>query len=113
MRVTGLGRFANKNGYRASVIIEVMPCAEASKITKSSLKSMNYPKVYTFKVPLHEEATKIKIFYREMADNLLKQYLRIEMLQMVIRNYHSILTRSTKEIQNQRYFHNSTKKSSM
>ena len=113
MRETGLTRFASKKGYRASVIIEVTPCAEASKTTKSSLKNMNYPEIHTFKVHLHVEATKIRIYCRETADNLLKQYLRIETLQIMTRNYHSILPRNTKEIQNQLYFHLLTKKSSL
>ena len=113
MRVTGLAKFASKKGYRASVIIEVTPCAEAFKITKSFLKSMNFPEIHTFKVHLHDEATKIKIYCREMAVNLLKQYLRIETLRIMTRNYHNILPHSTREIQNRQYFHPKTRKSSL
>ena len=113
MRETGLTIFASKKGFRASVIIEVTPCAEASKTTKSSIKNMNYPEIHTFKVHLHVEATNIKIFCRETAVNLLKQYLRIETLQVMTRNNHRILSHNTKEIQNQLYFHPKTKKSSL
>ena len=113
MKVTGQTKFAKGKCYRVDVIIKVTLCVEASKITKSSLRKLNYPKEYTFKAPLHEEATKIKMFCKEMAVNLLKQYLRIEMWRKMTRKLSNILPLSTKEIQNQRYFHRSIKKSYM
>ena len=117
MKVTGQTKFAKGKCYRVDVIIKVTLCAEASKITKFSLRKLNYPKEYTFKAPLHEEATKIKMFCKEMAVNLLKQYLRIEMWRIMLlkmtRKLSNILPLITKEIQNQRYFHRSIKKSYM
>ena len=113
MKVTGQTKFAKGKCYRADVIIKVTLCVEASKITKSSLRKLNYPKAYTFKAPLHEEATKIKMFYKEMAVNLLKQYLRIEMWRTMTRKFSKILSLNTKEIQNQSHFHPSIKKSYM
>ena len=105
MNVTGRARFARIKCYRADVIIEVTPCVETFKITRFTLKNMNYPKAYTFKALFHEEVTMKEMFCRGTADHRSKQCQLIEMLLIMTRKYLNNSLRCTKEIQNQWFFH--------